>query len=142
MRALQAVLPADVVEIFRHVMATNLGEVAQVREDGSVFILTGDIPAMWLRDSAAQLRPYVMLCGDDPDLQDVLVGVLRRQLLFLLTDPYGRVTAMNRALEALTGWTETEARGRPYAEVLPLATDRADGPSPIMMSSTRSSIAG
>jgi PAS domain-containing protein len=37
----------------------------------------------------------------------------------LLTDPYGRVTAMNRALEALTGWTEAEARGRPYAEVLP-----------------------
>jgi PAS domain-containing protein len=45
----------------------------------------------------------------------------------LLTDPYGRVTAMNRALEALTGWTEAEARGRPYAEVLPLAADRADG---------------
>jgi len=36
---------------------------------------------------------------------------------------------MNRALEALTGWTEAEARGRPYAEVLPLATDRADGPA-------------
>jgi signal transduction histidine kinase len=47
----------------------------------------------------------------------------------LLTDPCGRVTAMNRALEALTGWTEAEARGRPYAEVLPLATDRADGPA-------------
>ncbi|HET7519875.1 MAG TPA: GAF domain-containing protein, partial [Actinomycetes bacterium] len=30
----------------------------------------------------------------------------------LLTDPFGRVTAMNRALEAPTGWTEAEARGR------------------------------
>ena len=87
-RDLRTVLPADVVEIFRHAMTSNLREVAQVREDGSVFIVTGDIPAMWLRDSAAQLRPYVMLCGDDPELQDVLVGVLRRQLLFLLTDPY------------------------------------------------------
>jgi len=87
-RDLEAVLPAEVVEIFRHAMATNLREVAQVREDGTVFILTGDIPAMWLRDSAAQLRPYVVLCADDPELQDVLVGVLRRQLLFLLTDPY------------------------------------------------------
>jgi signal transduction histidine kinase/CHASE3 domain sensor protein len=38
----------------------------------------------------------------------------------LLTDPFGRVTAVNRALEALTGWTEEEARGRPYAEVLPV----------------------
>ncbi len=87
-RDLSTVLPAEVVEIFRHAMRTNLPEVAQVREDGTVFILTGDIPAMWLRDSAAQLRPYVLLCRDDPDLQDVLVGVLRRQLLFLLTDPY------------------------------------------------------
>ena len=85
---LEGVLPAEVVEIFRHAMATNLREVAQVREDGTVFILTGDIPAMWLRDSAAQLRPYVMLCADDPELQDLLVGVLRRQLRFLLTDPY------------------------------------------------------
>jgi PAS domain S-box-containing protein len=42
----------------------------------------------------------------------------------LLTDPFGRVTAMNRALEALTGWTEAEATGRPYAEVLPLATEK------------------
>jgi PAS domain S-box-containing protein len=50
----------------------------------------------------------------------------------LLSDPYGRVTAMNRALEALTGWTEAEARGRPYAEVLPLATDRADGPADLV----------
>ena len=42
----------------------------------------------------------------------------------LLTDPFGRVTAMNRALEALTGWTEAEAMGRPYGEVLPIAIDK------------------
>jgi PAS domain S-box-containing protein len=38
----------------------------------------------------------------------------------LLTDPAGRVTAMNRALELLSGWTEVEARGLPYAAVLPV----------------------
>jgi signal transduction histidine kinase/ActR/RegA family two-component response regulator len=42
----------------------------------------------------------------------------------LLTDPFGRVTAMNRALEALTGWTEAEARGRPYADVLPVTGEQ------------------
>jgi signal transduction histidine kinase/CHASE3 domain sensor protein len=50
----------------------------------------------------------------------------------LLTDPFGRVTAMNRALEALTGWTEAEARGRPYAEVLPIATDQVGGPADLV----------
>jgi signal transduction histidine kinase/HAMP domain-containing protein len=42
----------------------------------------------------------------------------------LLTDPYGRVTAINRALEALTGWTEDDARGRPYADVLPVTGEQ------------------
>jgi signal transduction histidine kinase/CHASE3 domain sensor protein len=50
----------------------------------------------------------------------------------LLSDPFGRVTAMNRALEALTGWTESEARGRPYAEVLPIATDQVGGPADLV----------
>jgi len=38
----------------------------------------------------------------------------------LLTDPAGRVTAMNRAMELLSGWTEAEVKGMPYAEVLPV----------------------
>ena len=42
----------------------------------------------------------------------------------LLTDPYGRVTAINRALESLTGWTEEDARGRPYADVLPVTGEQ------------------
>jgi signal transduction histidine kinase/CHASE3 domain sensor protein len=50
----------------------------------------------------------------------------------LLSDPFGRVTAMNRALEALTGWTEAEARGRPYAEVMPIATDQVGGPADLV----------
>jgi signal transduction histidine kinase len=50
----------------------------------------------------------------------------------LLTDPFGRVTAMNRALEALTGWTEAEARGRPYAEVLPIAGEQVGGPADLV----------
>jgi len=42
----------------------------------------------------------------------------------LLTDPYGRVTAINRALESLTGWTEADASGRPYADVLPVTGEQ------------------
>jgi PAS domain S-box-containing protein len=42
----------------------------------------------------------------------------------LLTDPAGRVTAMNHALELLAGWTEAEVQGMPYAEILPVEDER------------------
>src|SRR6266702_28998 len=41
----------------------------------------------------------------------------------LLTDPAARVTAMNRAMEGLCGWTELEAQGRAYGEILPVTDD-------------------
>jgi PAS domain S-box-containing protein len=47
----------------------------------------------------------------------------------LLTDPSGRVTAMNRAMEALSGWTELTAQGCAYGDVLPV-TDEQGRPIP------------
>ncbi|MVA75780.1 metal-independent alpha-mannosidase [Auraticoccus sp. F435] len=77
-----------VAEVFERIMRDNLASVTERLDDGTAFILTGDIPAMWLRDSAAQVRPYLVLAGEDPALADLLVGVLRRQLEFLVLDPY------------------------------------------------------
>lgn len=75
-------------ELFRASMRDNLAGVLQPQPDGTVFVLTGDIPAMWLRDSAAQVRPYLVLCPQDPGLTDLLVAVLHRQLAYLVLDPY------------------------------------------------------
>jgi meiotically up-regulated gene 157 (Mug157) protein len=55
--------------------------------EGEVFVVTGDIPAMWLRDSTAQVRPY-LLAADDPAVAAALTGVLRRQLRYVIADPY------------------------------------------------------
>jgi meiotically up-regulated gene 157 (Mug157) protein len=52
-----------------------------------VFVKTGDIPAMWLRDSTAQVRPYLAV-ATDPEVGDVLAGVSRRQIRCVLLDPY------------------------------------------------------
>ncbi|MFG1911187.1 glycoside hydrolase family 125 protein [Kribbella sp. NPDC048928] len=91
-RAVAAVQRASgdevIAEMFRRSMAENLPAVAERMPDGTTFVLTGDIPAMWLRDSAAQLRPYLLLCKDDPGLQDVLIGVLHKQLEYVVLDPY------------------------------------------------------
>src|SRR5204863_3517771 len=52
------------------------------------FVLTGDIEAMWLRDSTAQVWPYLRSVGDDPDLDRLIRGVIRRQTDQVLLDPY------------------------------------------------------
>ena len=43
------------------------------------FVYTGDIHAMWLRDSGAQVWPYVQLANADPELKEMLAGVILRQ---------------------------------------------------------------
>ena len=52
------------------------------------FVITGDIDAMWLRDSTAQVWPYLPLARDDRKLQNLLAGVVRRQTRCVLIDPY------------------------------------------------------
>ena len=78
----------EITELFRRVMADNLPAVAELAPDGTTYLLTGDIPAMWLRDSAAQVRPYLILCDRDPALAETLIGVFRRQIEFVNIDPY------------------------------------------------------
>jgi meiotically up-regulated gene 157 (Mug157) protein len=51
-------------------------------------VITGDINAMWLRDSTAQITPYLPLTREDRKLQDLIAGVINRQTLCILIDRY------------------------------------------------------
>ncbi|MBK8521538.1 MAG: glycoside hydrolase family 125 protein [Ferruginibacter sp.] len=52
------------------------------------FVITGDIDAMWLRDSSAQVWPYLPLMKEDKNLQELIKGVINRQVKCILKDPY------------------------------------------------------
>lgn len=57
-------------------------------DNGDYFVITGDIPALWLRDSSAQLRPYAKHCKESFELREIFKGVIRRHAFYVNLDPY------------------------------------------------------
>ncbi|MCG2461675.1 glycoside hydrolase family 125 protein [Flavobacteriaceae bacterium F89] len=52
------------------------------------YVITGDIDAMWLRDSSAQVWPYMAFIEEDEKLKNLIAGVINRQTSYILKDPY------------------------------------------------------
>ncbi|WP_372652497.1 glycoside hydrolase family 125 protein, partial [Draconibacterium sp.] len=66
------------------------------------FVITGDIHAMWLRDSTAQVWPYMPLANQDDELKTLLAGVVHRQTQCVLLDSYAN--AFNKTKEEEVHW--------------------------------------
>lgn len=81
-------LRPDLAPLAKQCYLNTIETTVKQCENGDYFVITGDIPALWLRDSAAQLRPYIPLCKESGELCEIIKGVIRRHVFYVNLDPY------------------------------------------------------
>ena len=89
-------------DMFEQCYLNTIDTTVKELEDGSLFVITGDIEAMWLRDSAAQVHHYLPAAARYEEIYDLIRRVLQKQVCYINKDPYAN--AFNAA-----------ANGRHYA---------------------------
>lgn len=107
LRIASATGDSELGTMFERLMGNTLETTLSLEADGSTFVITGDIPAMWLRDSTAQLMPFLrflkaeeVTSGDSApqdsapgdssarQLADVVSGLVKRQFGYIALDSY------------------------------------------------------
>ncbi len=76
------------LEQFERCFLNTLETTVKMKEDGTVYVITGDIPAMWLRDSTAQIRPFLFPAKQNGEIQKMIAGLVKRQFNYICLDPY------------------------------------------------------
>ncbi|GAB5035230.1 Hypothetical protein NocV09_02401060 [Nannochloropsis oceanica] len=86
----------DLAVLFSNCLPNTLDTTVFHTNDTDTFIITGDIPAMWMRDSAFQVMPYMKFTKQDPALKKMICGLINRQAYSLVhVHPYANAFNFN-----------------------------------------------
>ncbi len=83
----------DTGQLYSQCLLSTVRNDVTLTPDGTTYVITGDIGAMWLRDASAQVRPYLFFASD-PAVKSMLRGVIAREAKDISVDPYAN--AFNR----------------------------------------------
>lgn len=83
----------DLGQLYAQCLLSTIRNDVTFTPDGTTYVITGDIGAMWLRDASAQVRPYLFF-SSDPQVRSMLRGVIAREATDIGIDPYAN--AFNR----------------------------------------------
>ena len=78
----------ELAPFFKNCFLNTIETTVAKLDDGGYFVITGDIPAMWLRDSASQLSHYIRYANEDEDLKEIIRSVIAKHAYYINIDPY------------------------------------------------------
>lgn len=74
--------------MFERCFVSTAATTTQFLENGEAYVFTGDIEAMWLRDSSAQVVHYLPFLKESEILSKLVRGLIARQMYYICLDPY------------------------------------------------------